>query len=269
MKIFILLFTISFLLSCSSKSKVEFSDKDICFVLYNLKTNKFEEIINQPRCETRFPPASTFKVPLAVMGFDSKVLEDKNTKYKWSGEKYFMDAWNKDHTAYSWMQDSVVWYSQDLTPKLGMKKLENYLAAFEYGNLDMSGGIKHSWLLPRPPLKNSLKISAFEQITFMRKLWRGELKASSDSQLKTLEILVSESASNGNKLLGKTGSGSVGKDFELRLGWWVGFLETKSDQYVVVINFSDKQKSNEMTFGGPEARTMAKKILAEKGLWKN
>ncbi len=269
MKILFSLLLIFIFTSCSTKSRHEFAGKDVCFLLYNLKTDKFEEIRNKSRCETRFPPASTFKIPLAVMGFDSKVLVDRNTSYKWDGKKRFLDVWNKDHSAYTWMQESVVWFSQELTPKIGMQKIENYLSAFEYGNQDMSGGIKFAWLLPKLPEKNSLKISAFEQVGFMKKLWRGELKATSDSQLKTIDILVAEGSRNGNRILGKTGSGSSENNNGLRLGWWIGFLETKSDQYVVVINFTDKQKSTEATFGGPESRTMAKKLLVEKGLWKD
>lgn len=260
----ILLFLV---ISCTTQTQKEnFPNKDICFLLFNINTGTFEKIVNQARCEERFYPNSSFKVPLAVMAFDSKVLKDENSMLKWDGQKRFLEAWNKDQTAASWMKESVVWFSQELTPKIGKEKIEEYLQSFEYGNADMSGGIKTAWLTPEDN-KNSLKVSGFEQIHFLKNLWRGELKASSDAQLKTIGLLVMEKSPNGNRLLGKTGSGSVGANRELRQGWWIGYLETKKDTYAVVVNFTDKQKDTATSFGGPEAREIAKQLLTEKKLW--
>ncbi|MBA2404850.1 MAG: penicillin binding protein transpeptidase domain-containing protein, partial [Bdellovibrionales bacterium] len=113
MKILISLFTtLLFLSSCATQPPKKFANKDVCFLLFNLGSGTFEKIINQDRCGQKLPAASTFKVPLAVMAFDSGVLKDEHTMLKWDGEKRFLDAWNKDHTASSWMKDSVVWFSQ-------------------------------------------------------------------------------------------------------------------------------------------------------------
>jgi beta-lactamase class D len=269
MKLILILMAL-FLWSCATK-KDSYPDKDICFLAFNMKTGTFEKIINQKRCEERFPTASTFKVPLAVIAFETKVLKDRDSSLKWDGQKRFLEAWNKDQTAASWMQESVVWFSQALTPKIGKARLEKSLKDFDYGNADLSGGLKYSWLTPAPGTKdsmgNTLKISGFEQVHFLKKLWRGELKASAEAQNKTKDILVSEISPSGSKLTGKTGSGTVGKDFDLRLGWWVGYLEKDQQVYVIVINFTDKQKSAETSFGGPEARSMAKHFLSENKLW--
>lgn len=259
-------------IACTTPTRqAEFANKDVCFLLFNINTGTFEKILNQTRCEERFPTASTFKVPLAVMAFDSKVLKDENSMLKWDGKKKFLSVWEKDHTASSWMKESVVWFSQELTPKIGKQRIEEYLQSFEFGNADMSGGIHHAWLTKSPftpaDTFNSLKISGFEQIHFLKNLWRGELKASSDSQLKTISLLAIENSPNGNRLLGKTGSGFVGAEYDLRIGWWVGYLETKKDTYAVVANFTDKQKLPEKTFGGAEAREIAKQLLTEKKLW--
>lgn len=261
-----------FINACTTPVKTpEFPDKDVCFLLFNITTGTFERIINQNRCEERFPAASTFKIPLAVMAFDSKALKDEKEVFKWDGQKRFLDAWNKDQNAESWMKESVVWFSQELTPKIGLKKIEEYLQSFEYGNGDMSGGIKYAWLTKSAftpkGMKNSLKISGFEQIHFLKNLWRGELKASTESQLKTIGLLAIEKSETGNRLLGKTGSGMVGKEYDLRIGWWVGYLETHKETYAVVANFSDKQKAPDKTFGGAEAKEIAKQMLKEKQLW--
>lgn len=260
------------LLACSTQpQKEDFPNKDVCFLLFNLKTGTFEKIINQARCEERFPAASTFKIPLAIMAFDAKILKGPDSILKWDGKKKFLPAWEKDQTALSWMKESVVWFSQEITPKLGKERIEEYLQSFEFGNADMSGGIKYAWLtksqFDNSRNENSLKISGFEQTHFLKNLWRGELKASTEAQLKTISLLAVEISPEGNRLLGKTGSGFIGADHELRIGWWAGYLETKQDSYVVVINFSDKQKLAEKSFGGAEARDIAKQILTERKLW--
>ncbi len=269
----LLLITVLLLAGCSSKNKnFGAPNKDVCFLLFHLKTSTFDEISSQKNCETQLPPASTFKVPLAVMAFDTDVLKDESTSFKWDGVRQPIEPWNKDQTASTWMKESVVWVSQEITPKIGQEKIVSYLKSFEYGNANMDGGLKYSWLTPAPSLtqdnKNSLKISGFEQVHFLKNLWRAELKASTTAQLKTLGLLKKETSSNGQKwLMGKTGSGTVGANYNQRLGWWVGYLETGHDQYVVVMNFVEKESTGQKAYGGPEAYEHVKEFLSKKGLW--
>lgn len=237
-----------------------------------MTTGKYEETINPNRCDDRFPPASSFKLPLAVMAFDAGVLKDEGSTLKWDGTKRFLDTWNQDHTARTWMRDSVVWFSQELTPKIGKDKIEQYLEKFGYGNKDFSSGLKHSWLTPSPdsekPVPNSLKISGYEQVKFLNRLWHGDLNVSTESQLKAKNLLETETSANGHRLMGKTGSGYMVNNLDLRFGWWVGFLETKKDNYAVVINITDKEKMPDRVFVGGEAKELAKRLLVDKKLWK-
>jgi beta-lactamase class D len=268
---FIFLLLTLFVASCSSKKPEQFPNKDVCVLVFNLKTSTFVEMVNRKRCEQRFPAASTFKIPLAVLSFDAKVLKDENSSLKWDGKKRFLDVWNADQTAKSWMANSVVWFSQKLTPQIGLKRIHQYLLSFEFGNADMSGGLEAAWLTPSPftdpNLKNSLQISGFEQAHFLKNLWREKLSTTPDSQIKAIKLLPEEFSTNGNKIYGKTGSGFIGEKHDLRIGWYVGYLEAKQDRYVVVANFTDKQNVPEETFGGAEAKAILKQILAEKKLW--
>lgn len=253
------------LLGCSSAPK--FTDKDVCILVYNMTDRRYEYKENDKQCHVRFPTCSTFKVPLSVMAFDAKVLKDKTTKFKWDGEKRFLDVWNKDHTADSWMKESVVWYSQKLTPMIGEKRISDYLQKFSFGNGDMSGGLKSAWLTPAGPERNSLKINAHEQIAFTEKLWRGELEASQYAMTTTQEILAQDSSPKGNILKGKTGSGLVGEKQDLRLGWYVGHLQAGKKEYILVVNFVDKQNQPGKTFGGMEAKAIGIDTFKELDLW--
>lgn len=266
----ILLIIISLIVSCSTKR--DFPGKDVCYLLYDMKTKRYVEEHNRARCEERFPACSTFKVPLAVMGFDSGILKDENLPvFKWDGEKRMIDAWNQDQTPTSWMRESAVWVSQVMTPKLGTQRIEKYLKDFNYGNQDMSGGLKYAWLTPAPFIKdsmgNSLKVSGHEQVSFLEKLWRGELKTTMSSQILTQKIMSADISPRGFTLVGKTGSGFADSHHDLRLGWYIGHLEKDDREYIVVVNFSDKQKVPAGTFAGREAKELAINLLSDRKLW--
>jgi beta-lactamase class D len=258
------------LVSCATSRN--FPAKNVCYLLYNLKSKKFEKEINPKFCKVQLPAASTFKVPLAVMGFDSGILKDETTLFKWDGQKRFLEVWNKDHNARSWMKESVVWYSQVLTSKLGMDKTQNYLNKFHYGNQDLSSGLKYSWLTPSPTesggVKNSLKISAYEQVSFLEKLWNEALPVSQLSQAKTKSILAKDENPPHRELLGKTGSGFIDDEMKLRLGWYVAHLKVGMKEYIVVTNFTDaKEMPQPRNFGGPEAKELTKQLLIEDDLF--
>lgn len=267
------LFFLTLLLSLTScATKKTFPEKDVCYLLYDLKKEKFEEVINEKRCHERFPAASTFKVALSVMAFDSGIFKDETYPvFRANGKKFTIEAWNKDQTPVSWMRDSTVWLSQEITPKITMDKIMQYLNDFQYGNQDMTAGLKYSWLTPAPfihePMQNSLKISGFEQINFLKRLWREELNASKDSQRMTLKIMSLDKSPNGAQLIGKTGSGFKDDNYDIRLAWFVGHIVKDESEYLVVLNFTDKTKQSPGIFGGREAKEMAIKLLSDKGLW--
>lgn len=270
MKTLIFIPLIIFLTSCSTKKN--YPDKDVCFLLYDLKNDKYEEIQNESRCHVRFPAASTFKIALGVMAFDSGVFKNETIPvFKWNRVTTPIDVWNKDHNPTSWMRESVVWMSQEMTPKIGMEKIQQYLSDFEYGNQDMTAGLKYAWLTPAPfikePMQNSLKISGFEEVKFLKRLWRGELKASKESQELTKKIMTQDKSSRHSVLIGKTGSGFKDDNHDIRLGWFVGHLQKDQQEYIVVVNFTDTKKVTPGTYGGREAKELALKLLSDKNLW--
>jgi beta-lactamase class D len=76
------------------------------------------------------------------------------------------------------LRDSIVWYSQEVTRRLGPERFAAYVKAFEYGNEDVSGnpgkadGLAQSWLM------SSLAISADEQVRSIRRLLDRQLPVS-------------------------------------------------------------------------------------------
>lgn len=238
-----------------------------CFLLYNMKTKAFEKIIGEEVCREQLPACSTFKVPLAVMAFDSGIIKDKNATLKWDGVKNDLMAHNQDHSAVTWMKDSVVWVSQRITPALGTKKLQKYLNDFDYGNKDISQGLRTAWLARPGDNSTALKISAYQQVEFMEKLWTDRLPASKQALQVTRELTYLEDSPKGYRLNGKTGSNSFEHNRSLKFGWFVAHLERSSQQYIAVTNIADLQPQSNPGYGGPRAKDLTKRILADLGLW--
>lgn len=243
-----------------------------CFLLYDLRSGKFAEVINEERCKKPEAPCSTFKIPLAVMGFDQGIFNTPGSRpYKWDGKKRLLDVWNKEQTVKTWMENSVVWFSQNLTRELGRKKVQEYLEKFSYGNEDFSRGVEDAWLTATPfskeMPKTSVRITAYEQIDFMKGLYTFSLPVSMNAMTMTQSILTSEASSSGSVLTGKTGSGFVGESSKRRLGWYVAHLNTGTEEYLAVLTFDDQEPQKKDGLGGMVARESMKQLLAEKGLW--
>lgn len=97
---------------------------------------------------------STFNIVLSLIGYDTGILKDE-TDPIWPFQEGYVDwrdDWKKEQTPRSWIKESCVWYSQELTKKLGMEKLQGYVTRFSYGNRDLSGdtgqnnGLTKAWL---------------------------------------------------------------------------------------------------------------------------
>lgn len=244
-------------ISTSEYSKL-FKSYDACFILYNLNTHKIVSEYNpHNRCNERISPDSTFKIPLSLMAFNQGII-NQNTVFKWNGEKGVIPEHEKDHTAASWLKDSVVWVSQRLTPKLGYARIQHYLADFHYGNQDFSGdegknnGITHAWL------SSSLKISANEQLHFLNAMLTNKLSISKEATNQTMQNLYQGKLDNGADYYGKTGSGRHGNS-QLRDGWFVGFIKQGSQQYAFVSNLTDKSINN----SDPSSKLFGSQLLKQ------
>ena len=243
-----------------------FAGRDGCFELYDLKTSRRIARSNARRCAERTSPCSTFKVPLSLMAFDAGILADENSSMTWDGTKTSRDVWNRDQTAATWMQNSVVWFSQRLTPLLGMDKVKAYLSRFDYGNQDMTGGLTIAWL------SSSLGISPDEQVVFWRRFWREDLPVSKHAFAMTKKITFVDKSASGWTLHGKTGTGRAdagGPDGKASrwIGWFVGHVSRGDREYVFVTSYTDRVPSADDRPSGWIARDITKQILTKMGLY--
>jgi beta-lactamase class D len=211
-----------------------FEGRKGAFVLYERGANRYVRH-DAARCATRFSPCSTFKIPNALIGLEKGVVQDADTVMHWTRDLFYRegrveapyDTWMRDNTLRSAMQNSVLWYFQQIARQVGEAGYKKALAELDYGNRDISAGLDRFWL------SSSLEISADEQVEFLKKLQAGTLSASPRSMRIVREILVLEDTP-AYRLSAKTGTGQVeGGQY---LGWFVGYVERGDDVSVFALN---------------------------------
>lgn len=145
-----------------------------------------------------------------------------------------------------------------------MKKFQEYITKFDYGNQNLSGdkgqnnGLTNCWL------SSSLQISSIEQIEFLEKLLDGQLPISQHANEMTRNILFVEEIQNGWKLYGKTGSGVLlsadrTQKLDIQHGWFIGWIEKADKRIIFSKHITDDKK--EETFASLRAKADAKERL--------
>ncbi len=217
------------------------------FVLYDLSGNRTIRY-NPERCAARFLPASTFKIMNSLIGLETGVIPDEAYVIKWDGTKYGVPAWNQDHTLETAIRNSVVWYYQELARRVGKERMQHYVDVTGYGNRDISGQIDTFWL------EGGIRISAEEQVGFLKRLYESDLPFSQRSMDIVKDILVLEKTAS-YQLSGKTGSV---QRVSPHVGWFVGYLEAGDKVYIFAANVGDGD--------GNKAQEITRNILQGLGL---
>ncbi|WP_375768081.1 penicillin-binding transpeptidase domain-containing protein [Archangium gephyra] len=207
-----------------------------CFVLMDLKTGEVKRN-DAKRCEKRMPPASTFKVPHALIALETGVVKDEAAERKWDGKKRDVADWNRNHSLESAIRYSVVWFFQGTAKEIGRERMKDWLHRFNYGNEEISGDITTFWL------GHPLRISPDEQVRFLARLYRNELPVSERTRetVKRMLVYSPETVTERTKRMagpwgtgvvvsGKTGMTHTKEDGAV--SWLVGHVRSPQGEYV-------------------------------------
>jgi beta-lactamase class D len=184
------------------------------FVLYRPALDRFD-LLDAKRARTRYLPASTFKIPNALIGLDAGSIRDPHEVFRWDGKSKMRRAWERDHTLDSGMRESVVWMFQEVARRTGKARMKEGLHRLQYGNGDIGGGIDLFWL------QGNLRVSAMEQLDFLRRMREGRLPSSARSTRLVRNALVFERTDE-YTLYAKSGSSGGLCD---PVAWWIGWIE--------------------------------------------
>jgi len=211
-----------------------------CFMLLELDDGPPRWAGEQP-CDQRTTPASTFKIPHALIALDTGVVTDVDALVKWDGKKYWIESWHRDHSLRTAIYESVVWFFQGTARAIGRERMREYLVAFDYGDAEVEGAIDMFWLDD-----GSLEISPQEQLRFLAKLYRDGLPRAQAHVPIVREMLIRPPSSYESRMppgtplpkvhpelvfSAKTGTGSMGDD---AVTWLVGHVGCPGREHVFV-----------------------------------
>ena len=219
-----------------------FNGYDGTLLIYHVEEDSVY-VVNPRRATERFPPYSTFKVFNALVALETGAMPDADRLIPYDAALYPLtdipdtppfDHWRQSHNLRSAMQYSVVWFYTEVAKRIGQAQMQHYLDAMPYGNADAS-----AWLTPRQFwLGAGLTISAWEQMDFLRRLLDDDLPFAPETMATVREIIILEETST-YTLSGKTGTQMAGG-----LAWFIGYLQTETDTFIIVLNVDN----------GPEVR---------------
>lgn len=162
-------------------------------------------------------PASTFKIPNTIISLETGLLKDRNAIFKWNGEIREFPVWERDLTVQEAFQLSCVPCYQKLAKEIGVKRMKEYLEMLKFGKMNVNvENIQNFWL------EGSSKITAFEQVNFLKRLYFGELSIS-DKTVQEMKTILVIKRNLDYVLSGKTGL-IFSKDEKYK-GWFVGYIE--------------------------------------------
>ncbi|WXL25793.1 class D beta-lactamase [Ectopseudomonas mendocina] len=198
---------------------------DGTFVLHEVGSDKVEGY-NQARAQTRFYPASTFKIPNSLIGLSTGAVSSVDEVIPWDGKPKFLKSWERAMGLREAITVSNYPIYQELARRVGLKRMTAQLAALNYGNGQVGEQVNTFWV------EGPLTISAIEQTEFLERLVQDKLPFTPEIQEAVREITLLEEGPNW-RLYGKTG---WSKAIKPGVGWWVGWVEQDGRYYTFALN---------------------------------
>lgn len=182
-------------------------------------------IYNMPRSRARFSPASTFKIPNTLIALDLGIVVSSSSPFEWDGTDRGLDRWNRNQTLETAFKVSCVWCYQEIARTVGAKQYESVLAVLDYGNHSAGSQVDRFWL------DGSLRISAVEQVAFLRKLFNEELWFQR-AHIDILKKIMITQRTEQYTIYAKTGWAATNP----QVAWYVGFVESGNEMWLFAMN---------------------------------
>lgn len=198
-------------------------------------------------CAAASSPASTFKLPHALIALETGVVADPLATVPWDGKKRVFAAWDRDHSLDSAIKSSVVWFFQRTAAAIGRERMSAWLKKLDYARDGYEGEQTTFWL------NGDLEVTPLEQVRFLTRLVRRELPvaprsaAALEAAFRMPEGKIQNAAGEHAfpleapepvVLRAKTGNTSVRGE---NLSWLVGAVETAGRTWV----FAGRVRSGE------------------------
>jgi beta-lactamase class D len=221
---------------------------DGCFVLYDMQQDTALRY-NPERCRQDFLPASTFKIANSLIALECRAVSDIHEIIEWDEISREVPAWNQDQTMETAFRYSAVWFYQEMARRIGQVQMQKWVEKMRYGNMKAGPGDDDFWLV------GDLRISADEQIAFLKKIISEDLPVKMKN-LKAVKQIMVEERNDRYALRAKTGWATKGTP----IGWYVGWLEFEGNTYVFAMNM-DIEKEGEQVYRKEITREILDRIF--------
>jgi len=219
-------------------SAQEAQENNECFAFSRLGESP-PFVSNAKECGLQTAPASTFKIPHALIALQTGVVNAEMV-FKWDGTPQDFESWRRDHTLDSAMKWSVLPFFQRTARLIGPERMRQGLSSLGYPYDTFDGEISMFWL------NGDLVVSPLEQLAFLQRLFSGTLPIAANHVSTVANALrmprgqvISASGAqtfalnwpSSTVVRAKTGNTRVNSE---QLSWLVGALELKGTKYVFV-----------------------------------
>ncbi len=195
-----------------------------CFTMLNNSSGEIT-VYNMAMDTARFLPASTFKIPHALIALQTGAVTDENMIIPWDGVVRADSSWNRDMNIKEAFATSCVPFFQAVAKKIGKETMQRWLDSIAYGNKNIQGPIDSFWL------NNQLRISPDEQLGLLKRLYFDQLPFRKSVQQSVRSMMLQED-NTAYKLSYQTGWGYDPKGHSI--GWIAGWIEENRHVYFFV-----------------------------------
>jgi beta-lactamase class D len=203
---------------------------------------------DRQRAETRFIPASTFKIPNSLIGLSTRTVASVDEILPYGGGKTSRPEWAHDMSLRDAVKISNVPVYQGMARRIGLPAMRANVRRLNYGSMEIGTTVDTFWLT------GPLKISALEQTVFLEKLARDHLPFPKEAMAAVRDITRQPGTAD---LHAKTGRGD-GPSEHVDLGWWVGWINKDGKLYSFALNIDipDGVADQRVALGKDALRTL-------------
>lgn len=222
------------------------------FIVHDVTADVYT-VHDRARAQTRFIPASTYKIPNTLIGLATGTVASVDTILPYGGKPTARPEWAHDMSLRDAIKISNVPVYQGMARRIGLPAMQANLRKLNYGNMEAGTEVDTFWL------KGPLKISALEQTAFLERLAQDALPFPKAAMAGVRDITRQAGAAD---LHAKTGWGD-GPVKHVDLGWWVGWLNKNGRLYSFALNMDMPEGATDQRVALGKAALRALDLLEE------
>lgn len=203
------------------------------FVLFNDQRNRLI-FFNKDEAQIGKSPAATFEIFLSLVALETGTMKSLDDTLAWDGYEREVPIWNQDHNMMTAFKYSVAWFYRELARRMTADTIQKYLLQTDdYGDMKSTGDVDKFWL------DGSFQVSPYEQMLFIKKLYKNDLPFSVENIELVKSMMMYE------KQPKYTYYCKDGISHNEKHGWLIGWTEERGSSFYFALNIEMKDSLDE------------------------